>query len=91
MIIVYETEDGKVSVITPNSKIQEVLNIDAIAQKDVPANVRYWIIDRSELPSYETRDRWVLEDMPEQDGVGADSNRFADEDLLLLKRAGVLG
>lgn len=65
-IIIYQKETG-VSVIYPCNC---GLTIEQIAQKDVPAGVKYRIIDASELPSDRSqREAWTA-DFSTFDGVG---------------------
>lgn len=55
--IIYPTPDGGVAVIIPAPKCG--LNIEEIADKDVPEGVEYKIIDVSEVPTDRTfRNAW---------------------------------
>lgn len=73
-IIVYNNDEGSVSVLTP---VDCGLTIEEIAEKDTPVIVlerdeqgiatkteprQYLIIDDLELPDRELRDRWAIED-----------------------------
>jgi hypothetical protein len=54
--IVYTNDDGTVAVIIPADC---GLTIEEIADKDVPSNKEYWIVDVSEIPSDRTfRNAW---------------------------------
>ena len=55
-VIIFPNDNGGVSVIfvTPEYADQ----IEAVARKDVPAGQPWRIIDASELPARELRDRW---------------------------------
>lgn len=65
--IVYETSDGGVAVVIPSGE----LSVNKTAQKDVPTDTAYWIVDKSEIPADRSdRDAWELTDMPEPDGYG---------------------
>lgn len=55
-VIIFPQESGGVSVITPAPEYAG--QIEAVAAKDVPAGKAWRIIDASELPSRDTRDRW---------------------------------
>jgi hypothetical protein len=57
--IVYSNNEGGVSVISPI--LDSGLTIEEIAEKDVPKNTPYWIIDESELPDQRDRDRWKIQ------------------------------
>jgi hypothetical protein len=66
--IIYQNNDGGVSIIVPASNCN--LTIEEIASKDVPAGVPYKIVNISEVPSDRTfRDAWEV-DIPNPDGVG---------------------
>lgn len=45
------------------------LSILEVGQKDVPAGVPFWIVNREELPDA-PQETWELNDMPKPDGVG---------------------
>lgn len=49
--------NGSVAIIWPSPDFADQL--EAVAQKDVPANTIYRIMDVKDLPSRETRDRWL--------------------------------
>lgn len=58
-VIVFKNTNDGVSVITP--VVSSGFTVHEIAEKDVPKECTpYYIIDDSELPSRDTRDRWVL-------------------------------
>lgn len=74
--IIYQNDDGGVSVITPTQEALDLYGIDAVAQKDVPFGKPYKIIDIADLPADRTfRNAWEA-DMTNPDGVGAESNEF---------------
>ena len=56
-VIIFPQDDNKVSVVIPAPEFAE--QIEAVAAKDVPSGKPWRIIDDSELPSRESRDRWV--------------------------------
>lgn len=65
-IIIYQNETG-ITVLHP---CDCCLTIEQIAHKDVPAGVKYRIIDASELPSDRSqREAWTA-DFSTYDGVG---------------------
>lgn len=55
--IIYPNDDGGVAVIIPAPEYAD--QIEAIANKDVPAGKPWRIIDGSTLPSRDSRDRWL--------------------------------
>ena len=55
-VIIFPYDDTKVAVVTPAPEYTD--QIEAVAHKDVPDGAPWRIIDASELPSRDTRDRW---------------------------------
>jgi hypothetical protein len=56
-VIIFPQDDNKVSVIIPAPEFAD--QIEAVATKDVPAGKPFRIISDSELPSRDSRDRWL--------------------------------
>jgi hypothetical protein len=56
-VIIFSQDDNKVSVVTPAPEFAD--QIEAVANKDVPEGKPWRIIDDSELPSRDSRDRWL--------------------------------
>jgi hypothetical protein len=68
--IIYQNNDGGVSIIIPTPEALQTLTIDDIAKKDVPAGVPYKIVDASDIPEDRTfRGAWEA-NITEPDGVG---------------------
>jgi hypothetical protein len=68
--IIYQNNDGGVSIIIPTLEALATYSIDDIAKKDVPAGVAYKIIATSDIPEDRTfRGAWEA-DITEPDGVG---------------------
>lgn len=61
-VIIYENDEGGVSIIRPTDEALALFGIEAIAAKDVPSGKSYFIIDADTLPPRETRSTWVLRD-----------------------------
>jgi hypothetical protein len=76
--IIYENDDGGVSILIPSDECLLTRTIEEIAAKDVPAGKPYKIISALDLPSDRTfRNAWeVVIDNP--DGIGAESNEFSE-------------
>jgi hypothetical protein len=83
MKIVYKNNDNSVGVLIPTQEALSFATIEQIAEKDVPHNLPYWIVDDSVIPTDRTfRDAWEIDEvMGEPDGFGGESNEF-DEELL---------
>lgn len=71
--IVYPTDTG-IAVIIP---CDCGLTVEEIAKKDVPAGIKYRIVDATDIPSDRTfRGAWELPADATFDGVGSTSNEF---------------
>lgn len=81
MKIVYENPDKTLVVLTPAEEFVEKHGLEAIAKKDTPAGLPYWIVEDSEIPTDRTfRDAWVVDpNWGAPQGVGATSNSFEEE------------
>ena len=57
--IIYQNNDGGVSIIIPTPEALETMTIEEIAAKDVPAGKPYKIVDVSDIPEDRTfRNAW---------------------------------
>ena len=83
MRIIYKNTDDSVGVLIPTQEALSFATIEQIAEKDVPHNLPYWIVDNSAIPTDRTyRSAWeVDESMGEPHGFGGESNAF-DAELL---------
>ena len=91
MKIVFKNKDNSIGIITPTDEALRFATVIQVAEKDVPKDLPYWLVNDTDIPSDRTnRDRWVLEDMPEPAGFGGASNEFSDEQLQALYSQGVV-
>jgi hypothetical protein len=75
--IIYQNDEGGVSVIIPAPEAIAQYGIDAIAKKDVPSGKSYKLIDASQIPQDRSaRAAWTVDEADLTDGVGSDSNTF---------------
>jgi hypothetical protein len=81
--IIYKNIDNSIAIITPTDEALAFATILQIAEKDVPHNLPYWIVDVSVIPEDRTfRSAWeVGESLGEPHGFGGESNEF-DAELL---------
>ena len=81
--IIYKNEDNLVSILIPTSETLKFATLLEVAEKDVPHNLPYWIVNTSDIPTDRTfREAWeVDENFGEPDGFGGESNEF-DAELL---------
>lgn len=78
MKIIYQTEEG-LSIITPTGEI----DINEVAQKDVPAGVNYWIVEDTDIPTDRTfRNAWKL-----IDNIGAADGQAIGSDAWFAEQA----
>jgi hypothetical protein len=75
--IVYQNDEGGVSILIPAPECLAERTIEEIAAKDVPAGKPYKIVDVADVPSDRTfRNAWEIDSNTLTDGVGAESNEF---------------
>ena len=89
--IIYKNNDNSVAILIPAQEVLDAVGLKAIAEKDVPQDLPYWLVMDTDIPSDRSeRNQWILEDMPTPDGFGGVSNEFSDEQLLALYNGGVV-
>jgi hypothetical protein len=81
--IIFKNEDNSIGIITPTDEALSFATIEQIAEKDVPANLPYWIVDTSNIPTDRTfRNAWEIDSsFGDHHGFGGESNEF-DAELL---------
>ena len=81
--IIYKNLDNSVGVIIPTQEVLKFATVIQVAEKDVPYNLPYWIVEDSMIPTDRTfRSAWEIdENFGKPDGFGGESNEF-DDDLL---------
>jgi hypothetical protein len=90
MIVIYENKDKSIALLTPTQEALSFATINQIAEKDVPHNLPYWIVDETTLPT-EPIEQWELDGTQgEPDGFGGEYNEF-DSTLLANYLQGVIG
>jgi hypothetical protein len=71
--------------------VLDVVGLKAIAEKDVPHNLPYWLVMDTDIPSNRTdRNLWVIDTDKEPDGFGGESSEFTDAELQALYNQGVI-
>ena len=83
MKIIFKNEDNSIGIITPTDEALSFATIEAIAEKDCPYNLPYWIVEDSVIPTDRTfRSAFEIdESFGKPDGFGGESNEF-DAELL---------
>jgi len=80
--IIYKNIDNNISVLIPTEEALSFVTIEQIAEKDVPKDLPYKIVDISDIPTDRTyREAWKWDDTIVPDGFGGESNEF-DAELL---------
>ena len=89
MKIVFKNQDNSIGIITPTDEALSFATIAQIAEKDVPHNLPYWIVEDSLIPADRTfRSAWEIgESFGKPDGFGKTSSEFTDEVLLEMYNA----
>lgn len=79
--IIYKNLDNSVGVVIPTQEVLKFATVIQVAEKDVPYNLPYWIVEDSVIPTDRTfRSAWEIdESFVEPDGFGGESNEFDDE------------
>lgn len=85
MKIVFKNENNSIGIITPTDEALIFATIEQIAEKDVPHNLPYWIVEDSVIPTDRTfRSAWEIdENFGKPDGFGGENNQF-DSSLLVI-------
>ena len=84
MRIIYKNTDSSVGVLIPTQEALNFATIEQIAEKDVPKDLPYKIVQDTDIPSDRTyRDAWEWDNTIVPDGFGGISNEF---DVLLLAK-----
>lgn len=83
MKIVFKNKDNSVGIVTPTDEALSFATIEQIAEKDVPFELPYWIVEDNIIPADRTfRNAWEIdESLGKPDGFGGELNEF-DEELL---------
>jgi hypothetical protein len=77
--IIYQNNEGGVSVLIPAPECLQEHTIEEIAIKDVPAGKPFKIVDAADIPSDRTfRAAWTVSALELTDGIGGESNEFQD-------------
>lgn len=78
MKIIFKNQDNSIRIITLTEEALSFFSIEAIAEKDVPKDLPYWIVKDSDIPTDRTyRDALSIdESQGEPDGFGKTSSEF---------------
>lgn len=84
MRIIYKNTDNSIGIITPTNEALKFATVVQVAEKDVPHNLPYWIVEDSVIPENRTfRSAWEIdENFGKPDGFGKENSEFSDEVLM---------
>lgn len=90
MKIIFKNKDNSIGIITPTDEALSFATLLDVAEKDVPHDLPYWIVEDSIIPESRTfRSCWEIdESFGKPDGFGGESNQF--DEALLAKYKGEL-
>ena len=80
MIVIFENQDKSIGVLIPTKECVDLFGIEAIAKKDVPEGLPFWIVEDVHIPESRTfRGAWEIdESMGEPYGYGHQYNTFEE-------------
>ena len=80
MKIVFKNQDNSIGIITPTDEALSFATIEQIAEKDVPHNLPYWIVEDLVIPTDRTfRSAWEIdESIREPNGYGSQYYTFEE-------------
>ena len=79
MRIIYENLDKSVGILIPTQECINIFGIEAIAKKDIPEGLPYWIVEDDFIPQDRTfRGAWEIdsETIGKPNGYGHTENTF---------------
>ena len=78
--IIFENIDKTIGILIPSQECIDLFGIEAIAKKDVPKGLPFWIVEDSFIPNDRTfRGAWEIdENMEVANGVGSQYYTFEE-------------
>lgn len=78
MRIIYKNTDKTIAVLIPTQEALDIYGIEAIAKKDTPSGLPYWIVPTTDIPSDRSqREAWSIDEVANPPhGYGAILNTF---------------
>ena len=81
MRIIFENQDKSIGILIPTQECIDLFGIEAIAKKDVPNSLPFWIVEDDFIPQDRTfRGAWEMdrETMGEPHGYGHQASTFEE-------------
>jgi hypothetical protein len=80
MRIIYKNTDNSVGVLIPTQEALDIYGIEAIALKDTPSGLPYWIVPITDIPTDRSqREAWTMDEVANHPhGYGAILNTFEE-------------
>lgn len=77
--IIFKNEDNSIGIIVPAPGIIEKFGVEALAKKDTPEGLPFWIVDETDIPTdREFRNAWEADEdiLGPPHGYGHTKNTF---------------
>lgn len=77
--VIFKNDDNSIGIIAPSQEALDRFGIEAIAKKDCPEGLPFWIVDQTEIPTdREFRDAWEADEelLGEPHGYGHKEHTF---------------
>ena len=80
MKIIFKNQDNSIGIITPTDEALSFATVIQVAEKDVPHNLPYWIVEDLVIPTDRTfRSAWEIdESIREPNGYGSQYYTFEE-------------
>ena len=78
--IIFENLDKTIGIIIPSQECINIFGVEAIAKKDVPEGLFYWIVEDSAIPTDRTfRGAWEMDSsLGTANGIGSTYSTFKE-------------
>ena len=77
---IFENLDKSIGILIPTQECIDIFGIEAIAKKDVPEGLSYWIVEDSVIPTDRTfRGAWEIDSsLGTANGIGSTYSTFEE-------------
>ena len=84
MAIIFQNKDKTIGIIYPTKEALAIATIEQIAEKDVPYNLPYWIVEDADIPTDRIfRSAWEIdESIGEPHGSGGIQSCFVEMGII---------
>ena len=80
MRIIFENQDKSIGILIPTQECIDLFGIEAVAKKDVPSGLPYWIVEDDFIPQDRTfRGAWEIDSsLGTANGIGSTYSTFEE-------------